>query len=136
MELKEKIYELLNIEYEKQEFELYIKNLQIDGDFSINKLIHNNENRKNIAGLVIAATRKAISKLKNKEINFTTPVKIEMSFKSELDVTNHLYVFKIIEDRLVEKGIIKNDDDTIVKEITLKKHTDGDAAVIVKIKEI
>ena len=59
-----------------------------------------------------------------------------MSFKSELDVTNHLYVFKIIEDRLVEKGIIKNDDDTIVKEITLKKHTDGGAAVIVKIKEI
>ena len=78
--------------------------------------------------------RKAISKLK--KIEFTNPVKIEMSFKSELDVTNHLYVFKIIEDRLVEKGIIKNDDDTIVKEITLKKHTDDDAAVIVKIKEI
>lgn len=43
-----------------------------------------------------------------------------MSFKSRLDVTNRLYIFKIIEDRLVEKGIIKTNN-TMAKEITLKK---------------
>lgn len=133
-EFKNKILEILN-NIAKKELKFEIKNFFIDGDFSINKIVGASfEARRNTTGLGIAASRKAISKLK--KIEFTTPVKIEMSFKSELDVTNHLYVFKIIEDRLVEKGIIKNDDDTIVKEITLKKHTDGDAAVIVKISEI
>lgn len=120
--------------------EFKIKTLNITGDCGINEILNfrkqdNKEKFNEVRKLVAGSANIAISTY-CKNINFTTPIKIEMSFKSELDVTNHLYVFKIIEDRLVKKGIIKNDDDTIVKEITLKKHTDGDAAVIVKIKEI
>lgn len=133
---KEKLFQILNIakqprktpaqkENKIMQHEFKIKTLNITGDCSINEILNfrkqdNKEKFNEVRKLVAGSANIAISKY-CKNINFTTPVKIEMSFKSELDVTNHLYVFKIIEDRLVKKGIIKNDDDTIVKEITLKK---------------
>ncbi|MBP3225019.1 MAG: hypothetical protein J6M14_06900 [Campylobacter sp.] len=124
----------------KKSLEFKIKHFSIIGDYGANEILNfrlgNKQDKFNVVREIISAHAKDAILEYCANIIFTTPVKIEMSFKSELDVTNHLYVFKIIEDRLVEKGIIKSDDDTMVKEITLKKHTDGDAAVIVKISEI
>ena len=59
-----------------------------------------------------------------------------MSFKSNLDPSNHSYIFKVIEYCLVNAKIIEDDSEKFIKAIWIEKHTDGDAAVIVKIKEI
>lgn len=52
---------------------------------------------------------------------FSVPVSIKMQFNSRLDVSNHGYLFKMIEDCIVEFGIIKDDSDKFVKESVMTK---------------
>ena len=63
------------------------------------------------------------------------PVKIKMSFNSDLDVSNHGYLFKLIEDGLVKCGVIQNDSYKYVQcnIMTLQKAFRG---VIVEVEEI
>ena len=56
-----------------------------------------------------------------KEIKFSVPVEIEMQFNSRLDVSNHAYIFKMIEDAIKERGIIEDDTDKYVKKCVMRK---------------
>lgn len=61
---------------------------------------------------------------------FDKPVMIEMQFKSRLDVSNHSYLFKMIEDSMVDLKIIENDSDKFVKEIRQKKQTIFEGVIV------
>lgn len=65
-----------------------------------------------------------------KKIKFDKPVEIEMQFNSRLDVSNHAYVFKMIEDAIKELGIIKDDTDKYVKKCTMLKQRVFDGIVV------
>lgn len=60
---------------------------------------------------------------------------LKMSFKSRLDVSNHAYLFKLIEDSLVKCGLLKDDTDKYVGKITLEKQKEFDG-VIVEVEEM
>lgn len=62
-----------------------------------------------------------------------TPVEIEMLFNSQLDCSNHSYVFKIVEDAL-ESWVIHDDTKKYVRYICMG-YWDGDG-VKVKIHEV
>nr|DAN32590.1 MAG TPA: hypothetical protein [Caudoviricetes sp.] len=66
---------------------------------------------------------------------FEKPVLIKMAFNSGLDVSNHGYLFKLIEDSLVKCGVIQNDSYKYVKcnIMALQKAFKG---VIVEVEEI
>lgn len=66
---------------------------------------------------------------------FEKPVLIKMAFNSGLDVSNHGYLFKLIEDGLVKCGVIQNDSYKYVQcnIMTLQKAFKG---VIVEVEEI
>lgn len=66
---------------------------------------------------------------------FEKPVLIKMAFNSGLDVSNHGYLFKLIEDSLVKCGVIQNDSYKYVKcnIMTLQKAFKG---VIVEVEEV
>lgn len=66
---------------------------------------------------------------------YEKPVHLKMFFKSRLDVSNHAYLFKMIEDSLVKCGLLKNDNDKYVKRITLEKQKEFDG-VIVEVEEM
>ena len=67
--------------------------------------------------------------------NFTEPVVIKMSFKTEIsDISNHTFMFKILEDCLVENGLIKNDNNDWVKEIIIDKQ-DWFEGVVITIRD-
>ncbi len=76
-------------------------------------------------------TFKALGDCKAK---FTNPVSIKMSFYSNLDVSNHAYLFKMIEDAIKEKGILQDDSYKFVKENIIQKQNEF-KGVIVEIKE-
>lgn len=61
---------------------------------------------------------------------FDKPVMIEMQFKSRLDVSNHSYLFKMVEDAMVDLKIIENDSDKFVKEIRQKKQVIFDGIIV------
>ena len=46
-----------------------------------------------------------------------------MSFNSELDVSNHGYLFKMIEDSLVKCKLLNDDNDEFVKQVIMEKQT-------------
>lgn len=121
-----------------KEYSFEIRNLLINYDFGINEILNLKDNGIRLGSLnkiIIGATELAIQKHCT-DIKITKPVILGMSFKSNLDVSNHSYMFKIIEDCLVNAKILEDDSNKFVKAIYIEKHTDGDAAVIVKIKEI
>ena len=66
---------------------------------------------------------------------FKNPVSIKMAFNSGLDVSNHGYIFKLIEDALVKCGVIQNDSYKYVQcnIMTIQKSFKG---VIVEVEEI
>ena len=66
---------------------------------------------------------------------FERPVSIKMSFNSGLDVSNHAYLFKMIEDALVKCKLINDDTDKYVKSITIEKQKEF-KGVIVEVEEI
>lgn len=66
---------------------------------------------------------------------YEKPVHLKMSFKSRLDISNHAYLFKLIEDSLVKCGLLKDDTDKYVAKITLEKQKSFDG-VIVEMEEI
>ncbi len=74
------------------------------------------------------------SALRGKEVKFNTPVCIEMSFCSRLDVSNHAYLFKMIEDALKELKVIKDDTDRYVKRVAMSKQSEF-AGVVVRVGE-
>ena len=66
---------------------------------------------------------------------FENPVSIKMYFNSGLDVSNHAYLFKMIEDALVKCELINDDTDKYVKSITMEKQN-AFKGVIVEVEEI
>lgn len=65
-----------------------------------------------------------------KKIKFDKPVEIEMQFNSRLDVSNHAYIFKMIEDAIKERGIIEDDTDKYVKKCVMQKQDVFDGVVV------
>lgn len=63
------------------------------------------------------------------------PVKIKMSFNSELDVSNHGYLFKMIEDSLVKCKLLNDDNGEFVKQIIMEKQKEF-KGVIVEVEEL
>ena len=139
--LKQKVLKVVEPELsttQKTEYKFEIKNLTITGDLGMNEIIkaRNTETKLNsIYKTISGVTEIAISKY-CKNWKFKKPIILGMSFKSNLDPSNHSYIFKVIEDCLVNAKIIEDDSEKFIKAIWIEKHTDGDAAVIVKIKEI
>lgn len=68
-------------------------------------------------------------------VKFDKPVSIKMSFNSNLDVSNHSYLFKMIEDSIKKLGILKDDNSKYVKQNILEKQKEFQG-VVVTIKEI
>ena len=66
---------------------------------------------------------------------YEKPVQLKMSFYSRLDVSNHSYLFKLIEDSLVKCGLLKDDTDKYVKTTIMTKQKEF-RGVIVEIEEI
>lgn len=72
---------------------------------------------------------------KQKVPEFTEPVVIKMSFKSGIsDISNHTFMFKILEDCLVKNGLIRDDDSEWVKEIIIDKQ-DWFEGVVITIRD-
>ena len=66
---------------------------------------------------------------------YEKPVLIKMAFNSGLDVSNHAYLFKMIEDALVKCKLINDDTDKYVKSITMEKQKEF-KGVIVEVEEL
>lgn len=97
--------------------------LEIDGkNWSLNKIY---------AGVHWTVRRKD----KNNIRLLKNPVSIKMAFNSGLDVSNHGYIFKLIEDALVKCGVIQNDSYKYVQcnIMTMQKAFKG---VIVEVEEL
>lgn len=73
--------------------------------------------------------------LGNDKPRFTKPVCLAMRFNSNLDVSNHAYLFKMIEDALVSNKVLINDSPKYVKEIKMSRQSEY-KGVIVIIREI
>ena len=64
-------------------------------------------------------------------VHIGVPVRLEMGFKSGIsDVSNHAFIFKLIEDSLVKNGIIDDDNADIVREIKLFKQDVFDGVLV------
>lgn len=66
---------------------------------------------------------------------FDKKVSIEMAFKSKLDISNHGYLFKLIEDALVKCEVIENDTKKFVGEIKMTSQEEFEG-IIVTIREM
>lgn len=114
----------------KQVFKIPMK---INGKLGLNKIyagVHwavRSKDKENMRLLVrsVVGLRQAYKK----------SVHLKMSFKSRLDVSNHAYLFKLIEDSLVKCGLLKDDTDKYVGKITLEKQKEFDG-VIVEVEEM
>ena len=64
-------------------------------------------------------------------VHIGVPVRLEMGFKSGIsDVSNHAFIFKLIEDSLVKNGVIDDDNVDIVREIKLFKQDVFDGVLV------
>lgn len=64
-------------------------------------------------------------------VHIDVPVRLEMGFKSGIsDVSNHAFIFKLIEDSLVNNGVIDDDNADIVREIKLFKQDVFDGVLV------
>lgn len=64
-------------------------------------------------------------------VHIGVPVCLEMGFKSGIsDVSNHAFIFKLIEDSLVNNGVIDDDNADIVREIKLFKQDVFDGVLV------
>lgn len=64
-------------------------------------------------------------------VHIGVPVRLEMGFKSGIsDVSNHAFIFKLVEDSLVKNGIIDDDNADIVREIKLFKQDVFDGVLV------
>lgn len=64
-------------------------------------------------------------------VHIGVPVRLEMGFKSGIsDVSNHAFIFKLIEDSLVKNGVIDDDNSDIVREIKLFKQDVFDGVLV------
>lgn len=61
---------------------------------------------------------------------FQKPVTIKMSFKSRLDVSNHSYLFKIIEDVLKECKVITDDTEKYVNKCIIAKQKEFNGVIV------
>ena len=107
--------------------------LKITKELSLNQIyagVHWTK-RKAQKDAICLLTKKAVA---GKAVKFDAPVCIEMSFCSRLDVSNHGYLFKMIEDALKGLKIIKDDTDKYVKTVVMSKQSEF-AGVIVKVSE-
>lgn len=68
-------------------------------------------------------------------VTFEKPVKLTVEYNSKLDVSNHGYILKMIEDALVSNKVIINDTKKYVREIT-QRHQDKYEGVIINLEEI
>lgn len=108
--------------------------LDIKGEWGLNKIyagvhwIKRKKDKEYIKLLVRSVTgvRKKV---------YSKPVKLSMSFNSRLDISNHAYLFKMIEDSLVACIFFSDDNDKFVKKIEMEKQTEF-KGVVVKIEEI
>lgn len=83
----------------------------------------------------------ALAALQEKKI-FTKPVRVEFEpqlgkGKRAYDVSNYSYTYKLIEDCLVERGILVSDTAAFVKELRFKSPVRGDeTGLLILIAEI
>ncbi|WP_298053441.1 hypothetical protein [uncultured Campylobacter sp.] len=64
-------------------------------------------------------------------VHIGVPVRLEMGFKSGIsDVSNHAFIFKLVEDSLVNNGVIDDDNADIVREIKLFKQDVFDGVLV------
>ena len=64
-------------------------------------------------------------------VHIGVPMRLEMGFKSGIsDVSNHAFIFKLIEDSLVKNGVIDDDNADIVREIKLFKQDVFDGVLV------
>ena len=64
-------------------------------------------------------------------VHIGVPVRLEIGFKSGIsDVSNHAFIFKLIEDSLVKNGVIDDDNADIVREIKLFKQDVFDGVLV------
>lgn len=64
-------------------------------------------------------------------VHIGVPVRLEMGFKSGIsDVSNHAFIFKLIEDSFVKNGVIDDDNADIVREIKLFKQDVFDGVLV------
>lgn len=64
-------------------------------------------------------------------VHIGMPVRLEMGFKSGIsDVSNHAFIFKLVEDSLVKNGVIDDDNADIVREIKLFKQDIFDGVLV------
>ena len=107
--------------------------LTITKELSLNQIyagVHWNK-RKDQKDAICLLTKNALG---GKMVKFDAPVCIEMSFCSRLDVSNHAYLFKMIEDTLRGLKIIKDDTDKYVKKVIMSKQNEF-KGVVVKVSE-
>ena len=64
-------------------------------------------------------------------VHIDVPVRLEMGFKSGIsDVSNHAFIFKLVEDSLVNNGVIDDDNADIVRETKLFKQDVFDGVLV------
>lgn len=64
-------------------------------------------------------------------VHIDVPVRLEMGFKSGIsDVSNHAFIFKLVEDSLVNNSVIDDDNADIVREIKLFKQDVFDGVLV------
>ena len=104
--------------------------LKITKELSLNQIyagVHWTK-RKAQKDAICLLTKKAVA---DKAVKFNAPVCIEMSFCSRLDVSNHAYLFKMIEDALKGLKIIKDDTDKYVKKAVMGKQNEFEGVIVI-----
>lgn len=111
-----------------QKVELLIP-LKINSKLSLNKIYSGchpcirAKDKERIAKIVKANVRPKLE-------TFKRPIRLKMSFKSRLDVSNHAYLFKMLEDCLKELNYFLDDTDKYVAENIMCKQDFYDGVII------
>lgn len=103
--------------------------LKINGKLGLNKIYTGkhwavrNKDKENILSLVQSC-------IKKRKQPYKEAVILSMCFNSRLDVSNHAYLFKMVEDSLVTLGLLKDDTDKFVKEVRMSKQKEFEGIII------
>lgn len=103
--------------------------LKITGKFGLNKIYSGchwavrNKDKENILALVQSC-------VKRRQEAYKEAVVLSMEFYSRLDVSNHAYLFKMVEDSLVTLGLLKDDTDAYVKEVRMSKQKEFEGIIV------
>lgn len=99
-------------------------------NFGLNDVINSSEHAQMAKKMVRTIANLYVAK-DLRGVRIEGPVCLSMGFKSQMaDISNHAFVFKLIEDTLVNNRVITDDNASVVKEIKMYKQDEFDGVLV------